>query len=178
MYTDEMPSRPGWPTAGKYGRPATARQKRFLDRFFVPCGTVEGWEQHQRSGEMPCRECDGAHDARLRALDDARVDNCGSNEGWQRHRRLRQEPCIPCQEARAEYEASKCGTTAGVHLHRRNRTPLCDNCRAAHNEYLAAWQAAHPEKCRAYQRDYYERHREQRIAYSAAYRAAQNGTAT
>jgi predicted nucleic acid-binding Zn ribbon protein len=103
----------------------------------------------------------------LRNLDNA----CGTPEGWRQHRRLRQVPCSECNQAREAYERSKCGTYAGYQLHRRSKTRPCPACSEANAQRLRDWQAANPEKVRGYQSDYYERHREQRIAYSAAYRA-------
>lgn len=103
----------------------------------------------------------------LRSLDNV----CGTHDGWRQHRRLREVPCAECNEARAVYERSKCGSYAGYRIHRRNKTEPCRACAEANAAYLADWQAANPEKVRSYQAGYYERHREQRIAYSAAYRA-------
>jgi hypothetical protein len=95
---------------------------------------------------------------------------CGTHDGWLQHRRRHEQPCAPCLEARAVFERQRCGSPAGHRAHRRYKTPICEPCREAHAAYLAAWQAANPEKCQSYQRGYYERHREQRVAYSAAYR--------
>lgn len=103
----------------------------------------------------------------LRALD----NQCGTHDGWLQHRRLRQLPCSDCNEARAAYERSKCGSYAGYRIHCRNKTEPCQACYSANAAYLAEWQAANPEKVRGYQANYYERHREQRIAARAAYRA-------
>lgn len=104
----------------------------------------------------------------LRALDNV----CGTPEGWRQHRRLREVPCADCNQAREAYERSKCGSYAGYRIHRRNRTEPCPACCEANAVYQRQWAAADPERTRGYQRTYYERHQEQRIAYSAAYRAS------
>lgn len=110
--------------------------------------------------------------ALLRSLDSV----CGTNDGWVLHRRHREVPCAECNQAREAYERTKCGSYAGYRIHRRNRTTPCPACREANAEYLREWQAANPEKCRGYQRNYYIGHQEQRIAYSAAYRASRPAT--
>lgn len=158
--------------------PLRSRHQSALRALDIRCGTEDGYNQHRLERALPCGECFAAHDAHVAAQRAAKTErsshlrtrNCGTNKGWDLHRRLRTEPCQPCQQARDEYVAAQCGTTRGYSLHRRNKTTPCPGCRRANADYLATWQVANAEKCQGYQKTYYDRHRDQRIAYSANYR--------
>lgn len=165
--------------------PLTRRHRSALRALDARCGTEDGYRQHLAEGDLPCGDCNTAHDQHLATQRAAAADHsnylrtrhCGTNKGWDLHRRLRTTPCPPCQQARDEYVAAQCGTTRGYSLHRRYKTTICPACRRARADYLATWQAANPEKCQTYQKTYYDGHREQRIAYSANYRRARTAAA-
>jgi HNH endonuclease len=63
-----------------------------------------------------------------------------------------------------------CGTYAGYSKHSKLKEPPCQPCRDARNAYRSAYYKAHPEKKRAMDIRYLEKHPGQRNKYDQKYR--------
>lgn len=115
----------------------------------VPCGTVEGFNEHMRNKEQSCGPCRKAKrewyaDRTVESAPLSRpLQPCGTPAAYGRHIKKGEPPCEECTAANTAYKRTvtgakprgpaKCGTPAGRSRHAREGTAICDPCRDAFN---------------------------------------------